>query len=139
MGPTGRTSITKKTGSKTNTTSRILRRSIHKIYSLRKYDPLKPRITESLQFQSSRKTYENSSKSGLRLRKSDVESGIGQAKSFKRSRRIVLSRQPWSIVEDSAVTKLVKEHGTTKWSLIAIMMREKYGMQGRTGKQCRER
>jgi hypothetical protein len=48
-------------------------------------------------------------------------------------------RQPWSPAEDSAITALVAQIGTKKWSLIAQRMCVDYGLKGRSGKQCRER
>ena len=41
--------------------------------------------------------------------------------------------RPWTEEEDHTVTTLVLSHGTKRWSLIAAQL------QGRTGKQCRER
>jgi len=43
------------------------------------------------------------------------------------------SRRPWSNEEDESVVHLVHELGTKKWSQIAAQL------NGRTGKQCRER
>ncbi|CAN0017876.1 unnamed protein product, partial [Phaeothamnion confervicola] len=39
----------------------------------------------------------------------------------------------WSCDEDQLMVRLVREHGTKQWGLIGSML------QGRTGKQCRER
>jgi hypothetical protein len=44
-----------------------------------------------------------------------------------------LIKGPWTHDEDSTVIRLVKTHGTKKWSLIARQI------NGRLGKQCRER
>jgi Myb-like DNA-binding domain len=44
-----------------------------------------------------------------------------------------LVKGPWTSDEDSIVTELVKTHGTKKWSHIARQL------NGRLGKQCRER
>ena len=44
-----------------------------------------------------------------------------------------LVKGPWTAEEDSIVTELVKEHGTKKWSQISQKL------NGRLGKQCRER
>ena len=44
-----------------------------------------------------------------------------------------LVKGPWTPEEDSIVTDLVKKHGTKKWSHIARQL------NGRLGKQCRER
>ena len=44
-----------------------------------------------------------------------------------------LIKGPWTVEEDRTVVELVKEHGTKKWSLIAKKL------NGRLGKQCRER
>ena len=44
-----------------------------------------------------------------------------------------LIKGPWTPEEDETVVRLVKIHGTKKWSLIARQL------NGRLGKQCRER
>ena len=44
-----------------------------------------------------------------------------------------LIKGPWTPEEDETVVQLVKTHGTKKWSLIARQL------NGRLGKQCRER
>lgn len=48
-------------------------------------------------------------------------------------------RQPWTPAEDSAISALVSQINTKKWSLIAQRMWLDYGLKGRSGKQCRER
>ena len=48
-------------------------------------------------------------------------------------------RQPWTPAEDSAISSLVAQIGTRKWSLIAQRMHVDFGLKGRSGKQCRER
>jgi len=42
-------------------------------------------------------------------------------------------RRPWTKEEDVKVNDLVKKYGTKKWSLVGAQL------EGRTGKQCRER
>ena len=42
-------------------------------------------------------------------------------------------RRPWTKDEDQKVTELVQQYGTKKWSLVGSCL------EGRTGKQCRER
>jgi len=42
-------------------------------------------------------------------------------------------RRPWTKEEDEKVNELVRKHGSKKWSLVGSML------EGRTGKQCRER
>ena len=42
-------------------------------------------------------------------------------------------RRPWTKEEDAKVTELVGKYGTKKWSLVGSCL------EGRTGKQCRER
>ena len=42
-------------------------------------------------------------------------------------------RRPWTKEEDQKVTELVQQYGTKKWSLVGSCL------EGRTGKQCRER
>ncbi len=44
-----------------------------------------------------------------------------------------LVKGPWTAEEDNMVRQLVQNHGTKKWSLIAMHL------EGRLGKQCRER
>uniref|UniRef100_A0A7S2SND5 Uncharacterized protein n=1 Tax=Mucochytrium quahogii TaxID=96639 RepID=A0A7S2SND5_9STRA len=48
-------------------------------------------------------------------------------------------RRVWSNEEDEAIRTLVGEQGTKKWSWIATELRQRYNIDGRTGKQCRER
>jgi len=42
-------------------------------------------------------------------------------------------RGSWSVQEDQKLRQLVKDHGTRSWTMIAVRL------EGRTGKQCRER
>ncbi len=49
------------------------------------------------------------------------------------------ARKLWTIEEDRAITELVKKHGTRQWALISKRILEEYRIEGRTGKQCRER
>lgn len=48
-------------------------------------------------------------------------------------------RRAWSLEEDDAIRKLVADHGTKSWSRIAEALRTDFGIEERTGKQCRER
>ncbi len=48
-------------------------------------------------------------------------------------------RKSWHSSEDSAIECLVGTYGIKKWSLIASKMKSLYNLQGRSGKQCRER
>jgi hypothetical protein len=48
-------------------------------------------------------------------------------------------RKLWTAKEDQAITKLVGIIGECNWSTIADRMLDDYGIEGRTGKQCRER
>jgi hypothetical protein len=41
--------------------------------------------------------------------------------------------RPWTQEEDNLIVKLVQEHGQRKWAIVAAQL------QGRSGKQCRER
>ena len=41
--------------------------------------------------------------------------------------------------EDAAISGLVQEYGIEDWTKIATKLRDRLGMQRRTGKQCRER
>jgi hypothetical protein len=43
------------------------------------------------------------------------------------------NRRPWTQAEDELIIKLVKEHGLRKWAIVASHL------EGRSGKQCRER
>ena len=49
------------------------------------------------------------------------------------------SRRPWAEDEDSAVHSLVLALGTRKWTAVAERLRMDFGIEGRSGKQCRER
>jgi len=48
-------------------------------------------------------------------------------------KRSIDERRPWTKEEDARVIELVREFGTKKWALVGSML------EGRTGKQCRER
>ena len=48
-------------------------------------------------------------------------------------------RRHWAQEEDEAIKVLVLLHGTKSWTLIAELLQTEYGVQGRSGKQCRER
>lgn len=48
-------------------------------------------------------------------------------------------RRVWAQEEDEAIRALVMKHGTKTWSVIAEEIVKEYSIQGRTGKQCRER
>lgn len=48
-------------------------------------------------------------------------------------------RKIWSTEEDDALKYLREQEGINKWSIIAKKLGELYNMEGRTGKQCRER
>eukprot|EP01066_Platyproteum_vivax_P021620 Platyproteum_vivax@DN980_c0_g1_i1.p1 len=50
-----------------------------------------------------------------------------------------IDRRPWTTEEDEAIRTLVLEHGTKRWSLIADLLKDRYQITHRTGKQCRER
>lgn len=47
-------------------------------------------------------------------------------------------RRLWTQQEDDTITRLVKEYGIRKWTLISKKLKQ-YGICGRSGKQCRER
>jgi len=49
------------------------------------------------------------------------------------------SRRPWIEEEDRAVHSLVTALGTRKWTAVAERLRTEFGIEGRSGKQCRER
>ena len=72
--------------------------------------------------------YEDSSLSGPqtgKLRNSKKDSGS--------------TRRLWTKEEDEAITQLVRQYGIRKWTLISKKLQERYGIHGRSGKQCRER
>jgi hypothetical protein len=48
-------------------------------------------------------------------------------------------RRVWSQEEDDAIRALVTKYGTKTWSVIAEQIIKEYNIEGRTGKQCRER
>jgi len=48
-------------------------------------------------------------------------------------------RRAWSEIEDKAIRELVEKYGIRKWTIVAQKMEEVYGLNGRSGKQCRER
>ena len=48
-------------------------------------------------------------------------------------------RRVWSYEEDEAIRALVAKYGTKTWSIIAEQILKEYNIEGRTGKQCRER
>jgi len=59
---------------------------------------------------------------------------------YRRSQRDIGStRRLWTKEEDEAITQLVKQYGIRKWTLISKKLQERYGIHGRSGKQCRER
>jgi len=41
--------------------------------------------------------------------------------------------------EDEAITRLVANYGTKRWTFVAQKLKEQFKISGRTGKQCRER
>ena len=45
----------------------------------------------------------------------------------------------WTPEEDEAIRKLVEKYGTKTWSVIAEQIVKEFAIDGRTGKQCRER
>ncbi|KAL5796995.1 hypothetical protein ACOSQ2_001815 [Xanthoceras sorbifolium] len=58
---------------------------------------------------------------------------INGRRSFKLERPTDIIKGQWMPREDRLLRRLVSDHGTTKWSLIAKLL------GGRVGKQCRER
>lgn len=48
-------------------------------------------------------------------------------------------RRVWTGEEDEAIRQLVEKYGTKTWSVIAEQIVKEFGIDGRTGKQCRER
>lgn len=49
------------------------------------------------------------------------------------------TRRLWNNDEDEAITSLVDKYGIRRWTLISKKLQEEYGINGRSGKQCRER
>mmetsp|Transcript_32828 Transcript_32828/g.101717 ORF Transcript_32828/g.101717 Transcript_32828/m.101717 type:complete len:93 (+) Transcript_32828:281-559(+) len=52
---------------------------------------------------------------------------------------LVGDRRVWTVQEDNAIKQLVVKYGTRSWSVIAEHICTDHGIEGRTGKQCRER
>lgn len=52
---------------------------------------------------------------------------------------LIASRRVWTAEEDEAIRELVAKYGTKTWSLIAEQIVRQYNIEGRSGKQCRER
>ncbi len=50
-----------------------------------------------------------------------------------------VGRNPWIPDEDKAIEELVRKYGTSRWSFVSQMLKKRFGISGRTGKQCRER
>jgi hypothetical protein len=48
-------------------------------------------------------------------------------------------RKVWSEEEDKILRHLREERREKKWASIARIMEQEFKIQGRTGKQCRER
>lgn len=48
-------------------------------------------------------------------------------------------KRSWTEQEDHILKKLVEDTKFTKWTHIARIMSEDYGIKGRNGKQCKER
>lgn len=48
-------------------------------------------------------------------------------------------RRPWTAAEDQALQSLVEVHGTKRWTIVATRLRVDFGIENRSGKQCRER
>ncbi|CAG9325415.1 unnamed protein product [Blepharisma stoltei] len=48
-------------------------------------------------------------------------------------------RESWSQEADDAISSLVKEFGLKHWTQIAKALKDRFGIRGKTGKQCRER
>lgn len=53
--------------------------------------------------------------------------------------RLKGSRQPWNTYEDESVRTAVSRLGTKKWTEVAKLLKQDYGVKGRSGKQIRER
>ena len=48
-------------------------------------------------------------------------------------------RRAWNVDEDNVIKRLVHKHGIRQWTKVAQEMETKYNLEGRSGKQCRER
>lgn len=48
-------------------------------------------------------------------------------------------RRPWTEEEDRLLKHVFESTKLTKWSHIARILQEDYGVKGRNGKQCKER
>jgi len=69
----------------------------------------------------------------------EKKSGTAKKKPERKNVKIIADRRPWTDMEDNAIRVLVKEHGTKQWSAIANALVLEHKIDGRTGKQCRER
>jgi len=64
---------------------------------------------------------------------------LSRRKHKRKDKRVAFTRRLWKEEEDEAILNLVKENGIKKWTLISKKLSEEYGINGRSGKQCRER
>lgn len=48
-------------------------------------------------------------------------------------------RRAWNEEEDNVIRRLVSKHGIRQWTKVAQEMDTKFHLEGRSGKQCRER
>ncbi len=70
----------------------------------------------------------------------EEDEGEEESQAGKKGRKDISStRRLWTKEEDEAITQLVKHYGIRKWTLISKKLQERYGIHGRSGKQCRER
>lgn len=56
-----------------------------------------------------------------------------------RKKILDLNGTTYLMQEDTILRMLREEKGDCKWSEIASIMKNQYGIEGRNGKQCRER
>lgn len=50
-----------------------------------------------------------------------------------------LKRRPWTPYEDQAIRELVQQNDKQQWANIAARLSFEFNINGRSGKQCRER
>lgn len=60
-------------------------------------------------------------------------------KAKKRQKYGSFTRRLWKDEEDEAINSLVDKYGIRRWTLISKKLQEEFGINGRSGKQCRER
>ena len=58
---------------------------------------------------------------------------------IKKSKKCSTFRKHWTAAEDAAISQLVGDGENVKWNNVAEQLACNFGLEGRSGKQCRER